>query len=246
MDKTQSTVMAAILAGGLFASASAHAGITFSYEAAGVENTTVAGAVTETFNSAPLGVISSTYYSSAIGGTYSSGQIIAANQYGGAGGSQYDVTGLGNTTSQSLTFDAAKTYFGMWWSAGDAANVLDFYSGGSLVATFNVNTVTASLSSAYKGNPDSAFLGQDAGEYFVYLNFTGTGGTTFDKIVFNNATSSGFESDNHSVYSGDITKIPGTVVGAVPEPSTVVAGALLLLPFGLHGFRYLRNRKQVA
>jgi hypothetical protein len=245
MDKTQSTVMAAILAGGLFVSASANANIVFSYEAAGVENTTVAGAVTETFNSAPIGIIS-TYHSDTIGGTYSSGQIIAANQYGGAGGSQYDVTGLGNTTSQSLTFDAAKTYFGMWWSAGDAANVLEFYSGGSLVATFDVNTVTQYLTSDYLGNPDSAFLGQDPNEYFVYLNFTGTDGTTFDQIVFNNATSSGFESDNHSVYDKDITKIPGTVVGAVPEPSTVVAGALLLLPFGLHGFRYLRNRKQVA
>jgi hypothetical protein len=125
--------------------------------------------------------------------------------------------------------------------------VLEFYSGGLQVATFDVNTVTKYLSSAYLGNPDiGPFQGQDASEYFVYLNFTGTDGTTFDKIVFNNATSSGFESDNHSVYDKDITKIPGTVVGAVPEPSTVVAGALLLLPFGLHGFRYLRNRKQVA
>jgi subtilisin-like proprotein convertase family protein len=30
---------------------------------------------------------------------------------------------------------------------------------------------------------------------------------------------------------------------AVPEPSTVVAGALLLLPFGLSAVRHLRNRK---
>lgn len=31
---------------------------------------------------------------------------------------------------------------------------------------------------------------------------------------------------------------------AVPEPTTMVAGALLLLPFGLQGIRHLRNRKQ--
>lgn len=31
---------------------------------------------------------------------------------------------------------------------------------------------------------------------------------------------------------------------AVPEPSTLIAGALLALPFGLQGFRYLRNRKR--
>ena len=32
----------------------------------------------------------------------------------------------------------------------------------------------------------------------------------------------------------------------VPEPSTFIAGALLLLPFGLQGIRHLRNRKQTA
>jgi hypothetical protein len=32
-------------------------------------------------------------------------------------------------------------------------------------------------------------------------------------------------------------------IGAVPEPSTVVAGALLLLPFGASAMRVLRNRK---
>lgn len=31
---------------------------------------------------------------------------------------------------------------------------------------------------------------------------------------------------------------------AVPEPSTFVAGALLALPFGVQGVRYLRNRKR--
>jgi hypothetical protein len=31
--------------------------------------------------------------------------------------------------------------------------------------------------------------------------------------------------------------------GVVPEPATLVAGALLLLPFGLQGIRMLRNRK---
>jgi hypothetical protein len=32
----------------------------------------------------------------------------------------------------------------------------------------------------------------------------------------------------------------------VPEPTTYIAGALLLLPFGLQGIRHLRNRKQVG
>lgn len=33
---------------------------------------------------------------------------------------------------------------------------------------------------------------------------------------------------------------------AVAEPSTYLAGALLLLPFGLQGIRHLRSRKQEA
>ena len=41
----------------------------------------------------------------------------------------------------------------------------------------------------------------------------------------------------------------GTILtlAPVPEPSTMIAGALLLLPFGLQGIRKLRNsRQQVA
>ena len=30
---------------------------------------------------------------------------------------------------------------------------------------------------------------------------------------------------------------------AAPKPTTMIAGALLLLPFGFQGTRYLRNRK---
>ena len=35
-------------------------------------------------------------------------------------------------------------------------------------------------------------------------------------------------------------------VTAVPEPSTYIAGALMLLPFGLQGMRHLRSRKPAA
>ncbi len=36
----------------------------------------------------------------------------------------------------------------------------------------------------------------------------------------------------------------GQVITVVPEPSTFIAGALLGLPFGVQGVRYLRNRKR--
>jgi hypothetical protein len=124
----------------------------------------------------------------------------------------------------------------MWWSAGDAANVLEFYSGSSQVASFTVGSVLSVLSSAYNSNPNG---GGNSGEKYAYLNFTGQGGTTFDKIVFKNPTNSGFESDNHSVYDKEIS-VPGTVV---PEPSTYVMGMLLLLPLA-GGLRKLRQSRK--
>lgn len=49
---------------------------------------------------------------------------------------------------------------------------------------------------------------------------------------------SGSSRIDNFVISGDTLPI-----AAVPEPATYLAGALLLLPFGVHGIRYFRNRK---
>ncbi len=240
--KTTQSLALFVLVSGLLSAMSVNADIVFSYEAPGVQQTTVAGAVTETFDSLTPGVIG-TYVSPTIGGTYSSGQIVLASEYGGAGGSgNYDVVGIGNTTSQTLTFTDEKTYFGMWWSAGDAANQLQFYNSGTLVGSFKIGDIIPYLSSAYYGNPNSAFASQDPYEPFVYLNFTVTGGTLFNEVVFNNPSSSGFENDNQSVYDQVITP-PGTIVG-VPEPTTLISGGFLMLPFGLQTFRLLRTYKR--
>jgi len=42
----------------------------------------------------------------------------------------------------------------------------------------------------------------------------------------------------------DNVEVFGSIAAVVPEPSTWVAGALLALPFGVHGVRCLRNRKR--
>jgi hypothetical protein len=39
---------------------------------------------------------------------------------------------------------------------------------------------------------------------------------------------------------------PNFIFNAVPEPSTYIGGALLLLPFGLQGIRHLRERRHAA
>jgi hypothetical protein len=63
----------------------------------------------------------------------------------------------------------------------------------------------------YYGNPNPP-PDRNTNEPYVYVNFHGNAGTTFDTIVFTNFTSgTGFESDNHSVHS-------------VPEPSALLMG----------------------
>ena len=117
-----------------------------------------------------------------------------------------------------------QSYFGVFWAAIDGQNRLDFYSGATLLKTFSASDFSG-LSNAYKGNPNN---GQDSCERFIYLNFTATAGTQFDRIVFRNIdTSTGFESDNHAILSG------------VPEPST---SGLLLAGLGVMGMLARRRR----
>jgi hypothetical protein len=60
---------------------------------------------------------------------------------------------------------------------------------------------------------------------------------TFDGIIVKGDGLSG---------SAETYNMDNMVYSAVPEPSTCIAGALLLLPFGLQTVRRLRTRKQVS
>jgi hypothetical protein len=214
----------------LLAVSSTNAAIIFTVENAGVQQTSVAGALTETFDARALGTISS--FVSINGGTYTGGQVAAAGQYGGAGGTgRYDVVGLGTTTTQTVAFSSDKTYFGLWWSAGDPANKLEFYDNSVLVGSFVIGSIIPFLSPAYLGNPNS---GQNASEYYAYLNFTGTGGTVFDQVVFSNVGVSGFESDNHSTFDQPITP-PGN---SVPD----TGASVVLLAMGALAVTMLNRR----
>jgi PEP-CTERM motif len=159
-------------------------------------------------------------------GSYDTSLIRNVDVYGGAGGtgSYFDVnTNLGGPAFTTLTLKQPERYFGLWWSAGDPNNVLQFYSGNTLVVTFHssdvinfINSESSTLQHQYLGNPNN---GGDPGEYFAYLNFFADPkdqSVTFDRIVFSNSGNSGFESDNHTI-AASYTTISGT---PVPEPST--------------------------
>ena len=167
-------------------------------------------------------------------------EIHPADQYGGAGGAgnYFAVGAESGQLEATLDLNAPQSYFGMWWSAADPYNSVSFYSGGRLVGAFDSAAVLGGLDFSYLSNP--TYYHTDGGEKFAYVNFTATGGTTFDTVVFANGNlGTGFEADNFSVGSG--TSVPGAVVA---EPSSLamcaIGGALATLGYAL------RRRKATA
>ncbi|HME58631.1 MAG TPA: PEP-CTERM sorting domain-containing protein, partial [Terracidiphilus sp.] len=172
-----------------------------------------------------------------ISGSYSGGFLsFNADQYGGAGGTGIYPEIFASGGNYTLTLTASGdvpgvNYFGLWFSALDAGNDLKFYENGTLLLDFTPTLyqqlvgACPNASNAFCGNPNSQFLGQDSGEQFAFLNFFDTNGY-FNEIVFTETGGGGFESDNHTVGYQDPSNPSGTIIGAVPEPSTF----LLMLP----------------
>lgn len=203
----------------LFVSAfTVRAAIVFTIEAPRVQQTSVEGAITENFDSLTPGSIGT--YSSNIG-VYTGGSSNANDIFGGADRSQYFGVGVQSSTDEaSIAFNAPKTYFGFWWSAGDGANWVEFYDGTTQVASFNIGAIIPRLSLAYFGNPDN---GANANESYAYLNFTATDTDRITRVVFRQIPlSGGFETDNHSTF-GDPLEPPGQ---QMPEPSSIALAAI--------------------
>ncbi|MDD4913662.1 MAG: PEP-CTERM sorting domain-containing protein [Methylococcales bacterium] len=233
-----------------------------------MENSTLSGTNVETFNNLTAGDkytnLAWTDGTTTVG-TFDSVYINAANQYGGAGasGSNYavesaSVGGANHVEVSTLTLSTPSAYFGFWWSAGDPNNAVDFYSGSTLVAEFTTATLMDALPSTYNGNPISPTT-LDPNEPFAFINFYATTGVTFDKIVFTDTQSSGFEADNYTVrtaawgtQSGETGATPGVVLETVSGTTVTLASAIpepdsaLLLLIGLSAFLGMRRFKAVT
>ncbi|ARS26511.1 Npun_F0296 family exosortase-dependent surface protein [Sphingomonas sp. KC8] len=234
----------------IFGGAAAHAAsFSVGIEAAGATQTTATFDYkgVETFNGLNAGVqsFSTNFGGSTVSGTYANVNVLPADQYGGAGGSNYAVAGLGIQGSYAIDFTATGTsginYFGYWLSALDAGNTVRFFNQGTEVFSFTPTNVLALVAGNpnYYGNP---LTGANSGEPYAFLNFFYDGGT-FDRIVFEQKAGStaGYESDNHTI-GYFIDKGDGTPVPAVPEPATWL---MLIAGFGLVGGA-MRHRRPVV
>lgn len=214
----------------LFQTAARGAGVIVTVSAPGVQQTSVAGAVTETFDSLSLG--STTTIHSAFG-TYTASSpgamIVQGNAFGGSNQSQYLAVGSQSrpVTQITLNLNLPVTYFGFYFAAQDNKNNIDFYDGNSLLGT--VTRGSLGLSGAYLGNPNLS--NTNLGEPYAYVNVNAMAGSKITRVVFRNTgTGTGLETDNHSVS------------GIVPEPSSLAMVGTAVL--GLGGFALRRRRRK--
>lgn len=236
----------------LIASSSAHAGIIETFEAPGVTQSSVSNTEVVNFNNLPTGYMSSdSFQFSNLTVTYSGDFFIkAANQYGGAPDPSNPSTGtnyLGVASGQSVTMNlsTAQAYFGLWFSAADQFNNVSFYRGDTLLASVaGTGPVLSSLPSTYNGNPTAAFHGQDAGEKFVFINFSAqTADDMFDKIILSNGSGGTiFESDNHTFSAALQNPPPG--MSHVPEPPSFALIGMGGIIVAIHS--YIRRRQMIA
>ncbi len=210
--------VAVALAASAFAMPAA-AVVTVSVEAVGVQSTTLANKVVYTFDGATPAEFS---YSAVDGG------ITAASQYGGAGGTGFYGYNT-NFATVTLNFVSAATYFGLWASAIDPGNRVEFFNGNTSVGFFRLTDI---LPAGYGGNPNANFRGQNSGQGYAFFNFTSD--TPFTTVSLQGGQGGTFEYDN----------LTASRVGGVPEPST---WAMMIGGFGLiGGAMRARRRRGIA
>ena len=208
-----------LLAFGLALAASvAQAGIIQSVEDAGVYTTQVAGATTVNWNDYSCGAYTNCYGDGALVTGSSSGRY--ASPYG-ISSAYLTVPYNHSAGAVTLTTPGSYNYFGLYWGSLDLYNSIHFYSGGSLVGSYDGGDIYPLLANG----------GQSSWASNRYVNFLFTHGDFFDRIVLV-STNWAFESDNHAF---------GNIPTSVPEP-----GTRAMFGLGLMGLGVMARRRQAA
>ncbi len=132
------------------------------------------------------------------------------------------------TLDMSLYQNLVLSFATQGTSTGFNTHQWAYSTDGATYTTLSGNNTAVTVSGFVTKSVDFSSITALNGDSSVYIMLTVSGATgtsgnnRFDNIQFN----------------ADLA------TAAVPEPSTWFAGALLALPFGVHGVRYLRNRKQ--
>jgi hypothetical protein len=240
--------------------------IVATYEPAGVQlpgtgalcaGTSICVVGTQNFDSSSGGSITTDFgTSNRIVGTYTGGlRVNNADQYGGAGGGGKYLVAFQSTGPYTLSLTTSGgipgvNYFGLWFSALDDGNLLQFYRDNTLLYSFTptdfINLVgSCPSSSGFCGNPNSNRLGQNSSQQYAYLNFYDPT-NFFNKIVFSEPNGGGgFESDNHSVAYMNPVVVSGTVINT-PEANTFGTGLLGVFLLGCANRRSKLFSRKIA
>jgi LPXTG-motif cell wall-anchored protein len=194
---------------------------TYFVDAPGVQSTYIQGAVLEDFEDGcaslwAMGAVTTGTCSSVIGDAYGGASTTTSSPTFGGVASKYGAFGPNhpnNVPGITIELDAPAEYFGIWWTAGDRCNSIEFYSEGTLTDTFEFDRLMDLLDSGslngisgtdysageYYGSPVN-YLYQ--AEPFAYLHAFAPNGETFDEIrLMHEPTCGGFEFDNVAVAS---------------------------------------------
>ena len=175
----------------------------------------------------------------------------------GAGSQAFGWHADSTTYSNPVGNGSLESFSSTVWSAGD------YYQFGTSLLGYQGVTLSWEQTRSATGPADfklaystDGFIFTDFSDYTVDAVTWGSGSHASGSYEFFDLSAVAVLNNKSSVYFRLISKVTSASTGTsrvddftinatpIPEPSTFIAGALLALPFGLQGVRYLRNRKR--
>jgi fibro-slime domain-containing protein len=171
----------------------------------------------------------------------------------------HSVSGVNQAIPYAITLDETFAGSGIYKYSNNSFFPIDNQGFGNqgephnFAFTYQIHTAFT-----YQSGQTFSFTGDD--DVFVFINNqlvvdlggvhpAETGAVNLDTLgltVGNNYSFDIFFAERHTVASDFAMETSIELQSTVPEPSTYIAGIMLLMPFGVQGVRYLRNRKVVS